>query len=386
MIHKQPLTTVEESLIKDMSSYRSDSFFLKKLQHNNQIKNVDFNDIGGNHNDYGVGIRTMRLINQVIIDVEDLNRIESNEDEEEDIVNYGRIEKKQNEEMDDYDEDFDNLNIFKKRYNFKQFIDEKNSIQMPIISTIRLLVLFFLAIYALLGLFNFFLLDRQLSKTRDKYDLIYKSGRRESLIQILLLSLIQINQLKNDWLSISNDPEKKKAYFNKQVTYIDNYVEKLQKLQNELLIKGVIFDNPNLKQLMTSNFIDIYSLELGYLVKRQYDVNEATKQIISKILEIKNMPIENFAITSEKYYFLHFNMLNDYALAISAVTQNYIQILSQNSSVSLIILISVFIMSMAFMVIVLSIMLVSFNIITQRQNEILKIFFEIPMHQIKQVY
>jgi len=117
---------------------------------------------------------------------------------------------------------------------------------------------------------------------------------------------------------------------------------------------------------MTSNFIDIYSLELGYLVKRQYDVNEATKQIISKILEIKNMPIENFAITSEKYYFLHFNMLNDYALAISAVTQNYIQILSQNSSVSLIILISVFIMSMAFMVIVLSIMLVSFNIITQR--------------------
>jgi len=61
----------------------------------------------------------MRLINQVIIDVEDLNRIESNEDEEEDIVNYGRIEKKQNEEMDDYDEDFDNLNIFKKRYNFK---------------------------------------------------------------------------------------------------------------------------------------------------------------------------------------------------------------------------------------------------------------------------
>jgi len=61
---------------------------------------------------------------------------------------------------------------------------------MPIISTIRLLVLFFLAIYALLGLFNFFLLDTQLSKTRDKYDLIYKSGRRESLIQILLLSLI----------------------------------------------------------------------------------------------------------------------------------------------------------------------------------------------------
>lgn len=55
----------------------------------------------------------------------------------------------------------------------------------------------------------------------------------------------------------------------------------------------------------------------------QYDVNEATKQIISKILVIKGISKENFLLEKDIYYFLNYNLMNDYFLSIQAVNSYF---------------------------------------------------------------
>ena len=148
----------------------------------------------------------------------------------------------------DYEE-IENINIFKDRKTFNNFLDQKNShvlrIEMSIyiiyIIAIRCLVIVMTGLYLIAGTCNYILVNNALANTKNGYELVYKSGRRQSLIQICLFSLIQINQLKNDWLSISNDEVKKKNYFQKQINYLDSYVDKLQQLQNEMLMNGMVY-------------------------------------------------------------------------------------------------------------------------------------------------
>ena len=95
------------------------------------------------------------------------------------------------------------------------------------------------------------------------------------------------------------------------------------------------------------------------------------------------MSLENFSITSANYFFLHFNMLNDYALAISAVTQLYILELQKRSSFGMNYEKLFLIMTFILMVIVIVIMIFTQNGIIRYQNVIIKVFLEIPMHEVK---
>lgn len=98
------------------------------------------------------------------------------------------------------------------------------------------------------------------------------------------------------------------------------------------------------------------------------------------------MPIESFAISSANYYFLHFNILNDYALATSAVTQLYILELDKRSSLSSLFESIFFLVSFILITVVMAIMLFIYKTVAKIQTDITKVFLEIPVAQIKVLY
>lgn len=89
------------------------------------------------------------------------------------------------EELSD-EEEIENMNIFKTRKGFQEFIDERISGEIRAITStlyssmvgIRFLGQVFLLIYFILGILNFILIDNELNNTIRGYDLVYKSGRR----------------------------------------------------------------------------------------------------------------------------------------------------------------------------------------------------------------
>jgi len=69
-------------------------------------------------------------------------------------------------------------------------LDEKNcrayrieiSNDINILIVIQVLTVFLIGLYLIIGICNFIIIDRALTITKDGYELVYKSGRRQSLI------------------------------------------------------------------------------------------------------------------------------------------------------------------------------------------------------------
>jgi hypothetical protein len=132
----------------------------------------------------------------------------------------------------------------------------------------------------------------------------------------------------------------------------------------------------------------------GKLTQQLVDINQGTSQLIAKAFAVANQSVSTFSQTDTNLYFLRYNLLNEYYKAVTQsadlYTQNLIDLSSDDKypitltlrSVLLIFLVISAVFSFLALVCITPI----FNLVNRNQEEVIKLFLEIPLPKVKQLF
>jgi hypothetical protein len=95
---------------------------------------------------------------------------------------------------------------------------------------------------------------------------------------------------------------------------ITSSIKQIETIQKNIQYESIdISLSPSHKALLTSDVVAMTYLS-GSVTK--FDLNEATKQIISKSFNILNLPLSSITTTNADVYFLVYNIFNEYYLKL----------------------------------------------------------------------
>ena len=119
---------------------------------------------------------------------------------------------------------------------------------------------------------------------------------------------------------------------------------------------------------------------------RNFDLNEATSQIISMTFKINSFKLQNFTIENPTIYFLKVNLLNDYYTFLRKSSNYYVVQLSDSLESNHFKFLIFLMCSIGAMIGVFIMLIPIYNLVLKSQRESVKIFLEIPLDKVKMLF
>ena len=333
---------------------------------------------------YGEGVKTMRLHNGKPMDIEELkseHSSENGEENEKDLLsqsNQNQQVKKQEEENEE-DISFKEFNTtFKSRQALNAVINDRtppSSIRnLKITANLLIISLFIIACV------DYFITANEFRDIHSTFGLIDLSNKRISELQNVLSKARDLNLMQ---MSIYNQTYQASALLQQEIgdslVIVEGIQQQLQ-LQSTTLLAAH-------SDLITKPVIPIkFQNSPGQIQVLNYNLDEATQQIISKAFNLQNTNASLITEQNNDYYFLQYNLFNEYYEALRSSSDYYVQELvtrsSQKGNIFLILLI-VSALSLVFAMLILFPVLFKVN---KTREEVLSLFLDMPEKTVKALY
>jgi len=131
--------------------------------------------------------------------------------------------------------------------------------------------------------------------------------------------------------------------------------------------------------LNTQNTIKIYFSPSNFQL---FDLNDATQQIISKALNIKNLELSGLTFNESDVFFVTYNLFNDYHINLKLASDYYVQALNDRTSSKVYFMIFLIISAVSICLSLLILIPVLLNVNKAKEN-VLCLFLDIPEKAVK---
>ncbi|EGR34809.1 PAS domain S-box family protein, putative [Ichthyophthirius multifiliis] len=274
------------------------SYYLKQAEEiiDNRTQQEKDDEIEANKPKYGFGIKTLRLFQGKVQDVEDIKRDEDVDDDEqnEDEQNQTKDGK---QEIEEIEESSEIGTIFKNRQSFISFTQSEQFLQSSSVKTLRRISTLFMIILAILCLVNHFLSESEFSQCMERYQLL---------------------TIKFD------NQEKKEANIKQQKDDIEEGLKNMQELQNYIQLNT--FDMlPEHKELFSSDSVEMKFKEENTERTRAFDINEATQMLVQPSYPAYGInSFEYLKGAINQMYILNSNMQKEHSKNLASHHANYV--------------------------------------------------------------
>ncbi|CAD8104910.1 unnamed protein product [Paramecium sonneborni] len=330
--------------------------------------------------DLALGIRTMKYINGQLFDIEDFKNQDSDDDAEENDQKKGGTTGMQQIQKEDEEEEAEggHANIYKSRRTFEQFLSESRNVNQSSMICFKWSAAILIICLGILGLLDYVLTQQLFQDIQEGYIMMQDSNIRVALGQRIQWQIMELCRLNK--INVVGTDEKVKT----QLINMNKTISDLKDIQSKIQSSTDVSGRQD--ELMTTNSIKMISRDnSGSESSQLVDINQGTSQIISKAFEIMNLNIADFDPDSDTIFFIRYNLLNDYyqaTLESVDLYTNQLVDLAYDSNVLLILLI----VACVFTVISIPWIACAFNLVSQNQEEIIKLFLEIPLAKVKQLF
>lgn len=396
---KLPVHFLESSRENQLSSKRSNAINESNLLKKFELKLREEDNKDANENiqekkekiEYGQGIRTLQLFGNRMYDLDDLKKEldRSSEEDSKDNEDEGGEMKGENKNKTDKfglvneedEEEFeDNTSFFKSRKRFKNLVVHANSkrflpnIKLNISGLILVISIAIISIvfevYNLQGINNI----------KNSYQLIKASSQRLFLSQEILNRVFELKMLNLGILT--NTPTNYEAIVR---TKLEDTITLLSNYHNYIIFNSFGF-SPEHTKLMYDKSTSVAFYNVGEISFQNFDINDATNQLISKAYSNAKELLVNITDTNPNVFFIIYNLLNGCYISSKNSLKYFIgdlvyMIINSEDLLVYSIVISVLMLLLG------SVFLIYFYVkISQYENYILSIFLEIPIPKAKLLF
>ncbi|CAD8074133.1 unnamed protein product [Paramecium primaurelia] len=362
-------STDQVSAIHDLSSVHDQTVDVSAMS----IKNQSITQVKSSEDqkfDYGEGIKTLQLFQNRIQEIDKEEIMEEFDEEHQQSVFQNNIEQQQENESNI------NNNIFKSRASLQEQI--KNQGRISIIQKMIWFTNILYLVMTSLAFFEFFYLNQQYNEIEENINLIGKENQIHATLQTILTNVQNLKMLNLGVWQNANASTYEKTQKEALIKQLNN-VQDLNKevLMSELKITD-IYSN-----LKVSDAVKMY---FSTSQSQQYDFMEATQQIISKGIEVSNLPLREITEEQSSVFFVEYNLLNDYWIALSTVSDQFVLALDDRTTRQEKVEIIIITLSAIMLFMSLIIYSIAIILLAQMRLSILQLFLDIPEKTVKYFY
>ncbi|CAD8125808.1 unnamed protein product [Paramecium sonneborni] len=356
---------VDQTVIWEQSSRLSEETQAEKKEKVEEVKVEKIN--------YAEGIRTLKLFDNRIQDIEDIRMSFTESDE----VQHSSVFQKNQDNQDDFEQGRTN-NVFRNRKTLNSTINDQQRPKVIVYLswTINILMLTVLT----LSFTSYFLGLQLFENVQNSLNLIkYASQRNQECTQIVM----NIQNLEMLRIGIWNLTESEALqYEEEQRMELNNSIFELKDANKKIMLND-LYINEQIEELHSKSVINVRISQNNFAY---YDLIEATQQIISKALIVKDKPLNNLTLDDEDATFITYNLHNGVIFQYRNETSQYslgIQDISENNINIFFIFMIVAASSFFILLLILIILIIQIN---QIQEQILQLFMDIPEKTVKYLY
>ncbi|CAD8125807.1 unnamed protein product [Paramecium sonneborni] len=326
---------------------------------------------------YGEGIVTVRLFENRIQDINDVDIISDEENEEKNSV-FERYEIKDSSIQGNQDGN-DNNNIFRSRKQLSQIV---NNYQTPmVIRKVNWTANILTIILVVLSFTDFFIIYEQYQEIYKTILLVKNQNQRNAELQTLTTSIQNLLMLNMNVWELTTEQEQK-TYEELWKKKLNQSINNIDTLNKQLMLTDVDLSDAIID--MMNN--DVISMKTSDGTSQMFDISEAIQQLLSKSLIIRDKHISKISLDDIDVDFVLFNSLNSIVFqlrAFSTLYANELRIKSENNRDTFLLILGI---SAAALGIGLIIMIMAIISVYKTQEEMLAIFIDLPDKTIKYLF
>ncbi|KAL4506973.1 hypothetical protein ABPG72_001394 [Tetrahymena utriculariae] len=384
-----PLQVNEEENANETQSNIFSTLSAVRYNDKDEIQN-DEEDLQKNGNqaenkplvNYGIGIRTVRLLNNQYVDIEELRQKEEEAEEdmeqeqleeEEEEKNYNKY--RQEDQFSAVQQDSnDSGNVFKKKHSFVRFIEESRFLHSSSLEKVKLFALGFVVLCSTFVAVNHILISQQLNEVNERVLVYTKTtmfaadGQREvtkSLMVHMYNKKILTSVIPSQILSDMNQT----AYEMKQV---NDYIE----------LSSLSLSSQH-QNFLNNEKVTLYDISSS----QQQTLKLANQQILAKINNlVGDTTFQSYYFTDTDFFFLVYNLMNDYFQFLTIQSNYYLQELNDWGSSQQNQFILFLILSIVWSLLCFIGLLPFYILVNNSQQQILTMFLDIPIARVKKLF
>ena len=333
---------------------------------------------------YDTDISTYRLISGKLTAIEDLKVSEENEDEEgsgsENIASSKNSAQNNKNLEEEHESDIsakDFNSTFKSRKTLNQVINDRRP---P--SSVRNLKwtanILMLSLFIIAGV-DYFVTVSEFDEVKGNLGLINLSNKRIAELQNIV-SKVRDLQLLNMGLFAGSELE---SYYKNEIEASTTAVKEIMDL---LQLDQMALSSEHLKLLQSK------SISMKFKVSTQgtntilFNLNEATLQVISKALNIKNAELSMITNENADLYFVNYNNFNEFYVGLRTSSELYVkELVERSDSKQNIFMILLLVSAVALILAIVILFPVLFKV-NRTREEVLSLFLDIPEKTVKALY
>ncbi|CAD8126295.1 unnamed protein product [Paramecium sonneborni] len=358
-----------------ISSIQQGSEQIKSQIQNKSEKSDEINILIQTNINYGEGIKIVRLFENRVQEIDDRDDIISEEDEQQGKSVFQRQQDMDNE-LDGQIQDFNN--IFKSRKNLSLIINNQvTPLEIKKLNwTTNIIILSLVA----LSFSDFFISLVQNNEVYQTIQLIEYTNLRTAELHSILSSVQNLQMLNlNIWQM--NSTEDIDEFERNQKNRLNNSIQIVSQLNKNLMLSD-IFISDELNELQSQDVVKIKFADQY----ETYDIMEATEQIVSKALNIRDKELSKIVYEDNDVQFIIYNLLNDLVLQLRNSSNLYAKglskkIMQEKEKFQIILSISAGTLGLGLLVLIIITLQIN-----KIQEEILTLFLEIPDKTVKYLY
>ncbi|CAD8125809.1 unnamed protein product [Paramecium sonneborni] len=323
---------------------------------------------------YAEGIKLVRLFENRVQEIDDREDMISEDDDQQGRSVFQRQQDVDND-LDGQIQDFNN--IFKSRKNLSSIVN--NQITPQELKKLNWTTNFIILSLVALSFSEFFVSQALYNEIYQTVELVEQTNQRTAELHSILSSVQNLQMLNlNIWQM--NTTEAINAFEKTQKTLLNNSIQLVSQLNKNLMLSD-IFISDELNELQKQDVVRIKFADQY----ETYDIMEATEQIVSKALNIREKQLSKIVYEDDDVEFILYNLLNDLVFQLRNSSNLYAKGLTQKTKnkQSLEIILGISAGALGFGLLVLIIITLSVNKI---QEEILSMFLDIPDKTVKYLY
>ncbi|CAD8162069.1 unnamed protein product [Paramecium octaurelia] len=324
---------------------------------------------------YAEGIKIVRLFENRVQEIDDREDIISEEEDQQGRSVFQRqqdVDNDQDGQMQDFN------NIFKSRKNLSMVVD--NQITPQVIRKLTWTANFIILLLVALSFSDFFVCQAQYNEIYSTLELVEYTNLRTAELHSILTSVQNLQMLNLNIFQI-NTTEASTAFENAQKTKLNNSIQLVSQLNKNLMLSN-IYISDELNELQSQNVV---KMKFGDQYQN-YDLMEATQQIVSKALNIRDKQLSKIVYEDSDVEFIIYNLLNDLVFQMRNSSNLYAEGLTEKTREKMEtfqIILGISAAALGLGLLMLTIITLSVNKI---QEEILSMFLDIPDKTVKYLY
>ncbi|CAD8168019.1 unnamed protein product [Paramecium pentaurelia] len=324
--------------------------------------------------DYAENIRTLRLFDNKLLEVED-EESQISEDDDRESVFQNQIEIKSNQSQL---YEFDN-NIFHSRKKLQKIINASNTpkaiIRVTWIANIIAIIILSLSII------DYYISNSQSDQIYDTILLVNYGNIRNSELGIILSSVLNLQLLNRNVFNFTKIQATQ--YEQEQKQFINDSISIINDINQQILLLVDSMTN----SLFTFEYnLNEIKIKMNQETVQLYNLNQAIQQIISKSLIIRDKNITQFNYQDLDISFLNYNLLNEIQISLKQSSNQFIDNLIKNASKKYTAVLLLLIISISTIFIGILLIVIAMLSVSKSQTEILLLFLNLPDKTIRFLY